>query len=163
MLVKFFNRAVQKGLDEQGLPFYENALFITISRDSTHEVIREADEDDFVRFPETYEAFLKANDNGDVLSGIPIEMWPLATPADVENIRLNKIKTVQELAKLDKSKAPAYIGVLVDKAKDYVNMAGDVGKTAQQIDKLKESLNAAVEQNKQLKEKIKAMQDEKKS
>lgn len=139
MFVKFYNRPVATRKDENGLPFYENQVFVIIARDATNQVERRADEEDFDRFPETYAAFLKATRRDEKHEGLILEMWPLVTPADVENLKVHGFHTVQQLAKVnrsDQAKMPPHIGVLVTSAKNYVKVAGEVAKTAERVEEL---------------------------
>lgn len=139
MFVQFYNRAIQTRVDEAGLPYYENQVYVVIARDSTNQVDRKADQNDIDRFPEHYKAFERANEKTETHEGLIIEMWPLVSSADVANLKAHGYHTVQQLAKTDaktKTSMPAHIAVLVDQAKSYVKVAGETSKIAARIEEL---------------------------
>lgn len=163
MFVTFYNHPVQTKIDEQGLPFYENKVFVIISRDHTNEVNRPADEDDFERFPETYAAFLKATSKEEKHEGLVLEMWALATPADILNLKAHGFHTVQQLAKVAKGKQaemPPHIGVLVEQAKNYVKIAGDANLVTERINALTEEISMLKEDAKEYRRQLAAAQDQ---
>jgi len=155
MFVTFYNRAVKTNkLDEAGLPFYENKVFVIIARDHTNQVNREADQDDFDRFPETYAAFIKAHSKVEQHEGLPIEMWSPASPSDIENLKVHGFFTVQQLAKTTpqvRKTMPPHIAVLVDLAKKYIAVAGDANKTSQHISEMMDEIVSLRDENQTLK------------
>jgi len=164
MFVTFYNRPVKKGLDEAGLPFYQDQVFVIIARDHTNQVDREADQDDFDRFPETWASFQKANDKNTSHEGFLIEMWPMASPSDIANLKAHGFFTVQELAKVTKqaqSKMPPHISVLVNQARSYIAIAGDANKLSEKIDALTSERDALIEENRTLRAQLAAIPKQK--
>jgi predicted RNase H-like nuclease (RuvC/YqgF family) len=139
MFVQFYDRAIQTKVDEAGLPFYENQLYVIIARDSTNQVDRKADQNDIDRFPDHYAAYARSHEKIQTAEGLIVEMWPLVNSADVANLKSHGYHTVQQLARVDaktKSSMPSHIAVLVEQAKNYVKVAGDTNKIAERIEEL---------------------------
>ncbi len=140
MLVKFFWNPIQRGVDEEGIPNYVDVPFVTIARDITNTVVREADEEDFERFPDEWKYFQKSTAKYEPLeSGLPLEMWPVASPAEVENLKARGFRTVQDVAKMSadqQHRAPAFIGSLVINAKNYMKIAGEANLATQAMTNL---------------------------
>jgi len=156
MFVTFYNRAINTKTDEAGLPFYEDKVFVIIARDMTNQVDREATQEDFDRFPETYSAFLKANTKVEHHEGLILEMWPMVTPAEVMNLKSHGLYTVQQLAKTSKNEKPPYVHVLVEKVKNYVKIAGVAGLTSEKIDELYSTIELLREENTSLRAELTA-------
>lgn len=149
MLAQFYYNPVKVGVDDEGVDNYVDRVFIKITRDITHTVNRLASQEDFERFPAEYRYFEKATAEYEPLeSGLPIEMWPIATPSDVMNLKGHTIRTVQELAKakLGAGVPPNFI-TLAGYAKDYVRIAGEASKITEMSTRL-------TEENKMLRDEI---------
>lgn len=147
MLAKFFYHPVQKSTDESGLPHYEDVVYVTINRDATHSMTRAATEEDMERFAPFYSAFVKATAPYEKLEGFPLEMWPVASPSDVANLKIRGIRTVQELAKMPSTGLPPHAVELSRKAKNFIKMAGASNKMTEEAEKI-------LAENEQLKESV---------
>lgn len=151
-VTSFYKAAVLDGLDDAGLPFYRDAVMIRIFRDTTHTVERLAEDSDFELYEAEYRFFEKRHSKDEVVEGFIIEMWPMLSPADVANLRGHGIRTVQQLAKMQRQGLPSPIADLVDQAKTYVKMAGAGGtQLAAKVAELTEINAVLVEENKLLK------------
>ena len=99
MFIRFYLQPVESGTSEDdGLPLYRDVEFITINRDATHTVSREVSDEDRKMFRELYEPFRDYATKQEKVEGFPIEEWAALRPAEVQNIRLRGIRTVQQLA-----------------------------------------------------------------
>lgn len=148
MLAQFYYAPVEVGKDEDGIANYEDRIWIKITRDVTHTVNRLADEDDYERFPDELKYFERAFAKYEPLTeGLPLEMWPVATPADVANIKGRGIRTVQQLAKTRLDGVPPHFTSLIQHANTYIKVAGAAAQATERM----ASLEA---ENKELKEQV---------
>lgn len=149
MLVQFFWDAVQRGVDEEGIPNYVDVPFIRINRDITHTMVRQATEEDEENYPDHWKYFQKSTAKFEPLEGgLPLEMWPVASPAEVMNLKGRGFRTVQDVAKMSTDKlasAPGFVHSLVINAKNYMKVAGEANLATEVMTNLSE-------ENKQLKE-----------
>lgn len=151
----FYKAPMQDGIDEAGVPFYRDITMVRIFRDTTHTVERIAEESDYELYEAEYRFFEKRHAKDEVVEGFVIEMWPMLTPADVMNLRGHGVRTVQQLAKMQKQGLPAPIADLVEKAKTYVKLAGAGGtQLAAKVAELTEMNVVLVEENRTLKNTI---------
>lgn len=139
-MVRFYYSPVKTGQDENGVPVYSDVVFVQITMDPTNTVDRKAKESDFERFPDQYNYFLKSTAAYEPIEGkVPLEMWPMATPADVANLKARNIRTVEDLAAASGDlikRMPPSVVTLVQSARNYLSMAGSVNKDSKQADKL---------------------------
>jgi len=148
MLAQFYYAPVEVGKDEDGIANFEDRIFIKITRDVTHTVNRQADEDDFERFPDELKYFERAFAKYEPLTeGLPLEMWPVASPSDVANIKGRGIRTVQQLAKTKLDGVPPHFTSLIQHAVTYIRVAGEAAQTT-------EKMSALEAENKELKEQV---------
>ena len=164
MLAKFQYVATENGKGEDGLPFYKDTIFVTITRDATHTVTRVAKEEDFARFAPHLAAFEKQNKGYKELEGFPLEMWSALRPSEVATLKMRDIRTVQELANAPKSIIkimPSEYVELVHEAKRFIELAGmgsglteKANELAFNNEALKEELANAQRQIKLLTEKL---------
>jgi hypothetical protein len=151
MMVRFYYAPVNTGIDENGVPVYTDKVHVTINVDSTNTVERPARDTDIERFPDQYEHFMKASAAYEPIEGkVPLEMWPMCRPADIQNLKARGIRTVEDLAaaKADLlKKMPPAVVSLVESAKNYLAMAGSVNQKSELADKL-------IQENKLLKEEV---------
>jgi hypothetical protein len=151
MMVRFYYAPVNTGNDENGVPVYTDKVHVTINVDSTNTVERPARESDIERFPDQYAYFMKSSVGYEPIEGkVPLEMWPMCRPSDIQNLKARGIRTVEDLAAakpdLVKRMPPAVVS-LVESAKNYMAMAGSVNKKSELADKL-------IQENKILHEEI---------
>lgn len=151
MMVRFYYAPVKSGEDENGVPVYDDVVFVTINVDATNTVERKARDTDFERFPDQYAYFKKSTADYEPIEGqVPLEMWPMATPADVQNLKVRDIRTVEQLAKAGPDllkRMPPAVAALVTSAKNYLALAGSVNKSAERAD-------ALISENANLKEEV---------
>jgi hypothetical protein len=165
MLVRFYYAPVKVHNDDGGIPVYSDVAFVQITMDATTTVDRKARDADFERFPEQYAHFLKTQVGYEPIENeVPLEMWPMCTPADVQNLRARGVRTVEQLAKakpeLVKIMPPSVVS-LVGSAKNYLTMAGSAAKTTALADKLINENNVLKEENAMLKAQIANLKAEK--
>lgn len=159
MLVTFYRRPKETGKAEDGLPLFTDVVFVKIYRDPTLTIDRPAKDEDIERFQAQYNAFLKATaDIEEMEEGTPLEMWPVASPADVESFKSRGVRTVQSLATFSKTKLPPSVAVLVDKAAAYVKAAKNDDPLSK-IAELEDELAEAAKENKQLKSRLAKLQE----
>ena len=164
MLVKFYFRPVKTGTGEDGLPLYEDQVWVKINRDMTHSVDRQAKEEDFSRFRELYDSFKRETADYSELEGFPLEMWSALRPAEVANLKSRNFRTVQDLAKTKGTvlqSMPGDYKELVARSKKFIALAGmgtGLTKEAERISSenelLKEDLAAAKKHIKALEAKM---------
>jgi hypothetical protein len=151
MIVQFFYEAVQEGVDESGVPNYIDVPFIRITRDITHTVTRRMEEDDQDLYPDHWKFFLKSTAKYEPLEGgLPLEMWPVASPAEVMNLKGHGFRTVQDLAKMvqsKKEKLPPSFVALVEHSRNYLKVAGAAAQAT-------ETMSRLTDENKQLREEL---------
>lgn len=157
MFVRFYYAPVLSGNDESGVPVYDDVVHVIINVDATNTVDRKARESDIERFPEQYEYFKKSSVGYEPIEGqVPLEMWPMCKPADIANLKVRGIRTVENLAATKPDvlkKMPPAVASLVESAKNYMAVAGSVNKKSELADKL-------IEENKVLREEVDLLKSE---
>lgn len=165
MMVRFYYAPEKSGTDENGLPVYSDVPFVQITMDATTTVDRKARDTDIERFPEQYAHFEKMHAKYDPIENeVPLAMWPMCSPADIKNLNVHGIRTVEALAKAKPDlvkKMPASVVALVDQAKKYLTMAGSAAKTSELANRLISENEALKEENSMLKAQIANLQAEK--
>jgi hypothetical protein len=115
-----------------GLPVYRDVVMIQIERPPTLKLNREAEPQEFVDYPDEYDAFkkeIRARDPGVSEIGYPLVMWPALTPASVQMFAVRGIYTVEELAKLaGRRDLPGNLAELALRAERLVDMQKNFGK-----------------------------------
>lgn len=139
-MVRFYYSPVKTGQDENGVPVYSDVVFVQITMDPTNTVDRKAKESDYERFPDQYEYFKKSMARYEPIENkVPLEMWSMCSPADVQNLKARNIRTVEDLAAASGDlvkRMPPAVAALVGLAKNYMTMAGSVNKDSQMANKL---------------------------
>jgi len=140
MMVRFYYSPVKTGQDENGVPVYSDVVFVQITMDPTNTVDRKAKESDYERFPDQYNYFLKSTAKYEPIENkVPLEMWPMATPSDVANLKARGVRTVEDLAASSADlvkRMPPSVVALVTSARNYLAMAGSVNQNSEKADKL---------------------------
>jgi len=137
LFVEFHTKAVENTFlsEKEGRPVYENVDFISIHTpgDRNKKVVRKVaktqDEangnaPDTVRFRVQWEAYQQ--NKAQVSNGTPLEMWPPIDPATIENLKVFRIFTVEQLASTAESNfdnLPLGIRAWRDKAKSWLASA----------------------------------------
>jgi hypothetical protein len=150
MLVNFYYRPTESGKDASGIPVYTDKVFVQITMDALTTVDRPAEENDFERFPEHYAHFLKSTAKYEPIEGkIPLEMWPISSPAETMNFKARGIRTVEDLAKVSASTAKNWPGSatsLIELAKQYMQNAGNGTAIVEELNLLKSTMTDLKEQ-----------------
>lgn len=127
LYVRFFQhpRRNEVKSQEAGRPIFEDAEYIEIRipGDKDNIVVRPVRPLDRSRFRERYLKFRQGIE--DVVEGMPLEMWPVVTRAQAEELKFFNIRTVEQLAEVSDGLAQKFIGIheLKRKAKTYVEAA----------------------------------------
>lgn len=127
LIVRFQYEAVENKANSvaAGMKKFDNILFVYIQAAGQRDnVVRKATEEDKARFSKQYEAFLNKQET--VIDGTPIEMWPILTPAEVAELKHQKIYSIEQIKNLPDSRLSQmglYGRQLRDKANDYFSTA----------------------------------------
>ena len=125
LAVKFSKKAVHNKFksDQECRQVFEDVdwINIRIPGDKTTEVSRKVKEEDKERFAFQWNNYL--NREEDKKNGIPLDMLPGITPAQVANLQALKVETVEQLANLhEKGIKNLFEGRdLVKKAKSFLD------------------------------------------
>lgn len=123
LIVRFEYRAIENRIRSanEGGKKYDNVLFVTIQAAGQRDTVeREATDEDKERFSRQYQGFLNKQET--VVDGTPIEVWPVLSPAEVAELKYNKIYSIEQIANLPDSRLSLmgmYGRKLRDKARDY--------------------------------------------
>lgn len=102
LAVKFFKKAVYQRAESEreGRQIFKDVDYISIKipGDSHTIVEHKATDEDKRRFSKIWEAYVERNEN--IQSGIPLEMLPGISPAQVQNYRGHNIYTIEQLSGL---------------------------------------------------------------
>lgn len=165
MMVRFYYAPVKSGTDEHGVPVYTDKVFVIITVDSTNTVERPARDSDYERFPDQYAYFLKTSVAYEPIENqVPLEMWAMCGPSDVQNLKARGVRTVEQLAKVSnelRSRMPPAVAALVTSAQNYLAMAGSVNKDSKRADDLINENAALKEEVGILRAELKALRKEK--
>lgn len=87
--------------EKEGKPCFDNIEYVKIllPGDSKTVVDRPAHDGDRDRFARQYTAFI--NKHSQAPEGMPIEQWPVMDPATVEECKMSKLFTVEQIAGLN--------------------------------------------------------------
>lgn len=161
-----------------GSPQYTNELYATItaagSKDNVVRPVKEwfemlRREVQQERFPAEwlthYERQLEFFTKGEELpvDGLPVKMWPAASPAQVKQMLDLHVLTVEQLAEANEELIAA-LGMggraLVQKAKDYLRSAGDHGGLVMELETLRRDLAQAELDKKDMQTQLSALQNQ---
>lgn len=99
-IVRFFQEAKQLGFESEaaGHPVFRDVdmVEIQIPGDMNNNVVKEVTEKEMRAFPREYEAYKRGLEPS--VDGIPLEQWPLLTPAQVKNYKAWNFATVEQIA-----------------------------------------------------------------
>lgn len=133
LFVKFYINPVKNNVksEEAGRPIFEDVEFISIvsPADSTSKIDRKASEKDRDRFHRQYAAFKRGE--SEKIEGTPLEEWAQLTRSQVEEMRYQGFRVVEQVAAANDSQVqkmgPGGYG-LREKAKAFVAYAKDTAK-----------------------------------
>jgi hypothetical protein len=141
LAVKFSKKAVHNKFksEQEGRQVFEDVdwINIRIPGDKTTEVSRKVKEEDKERFEFQWNNYL--NREEDKKNGIPLDMLPSITPAQVANLQALRVETIEQLANLhEKGIKNLFEGRdLVKKAKLFLEGDNYAKKLEEEIEKLK--------------------------
>ena len=127
LYAKFYNNAIEDSAEtkKQGRPIYKDVAFLTIQAPGNKEskINRPVRQGDAERFPKQWAAF--NNDEEQVQQGTPLEVWPVITRAQVEELRYFNVYTVEQLAGMPLSNLQNFRGGinLQERAKLFLEVA----------------------------------------
>jgi hypothetical protein len=132
-IINFIEGWEQDGVGVDGLPMFRPVVKIRKSVPPLTEVEYVATEEDFAEFPLPYQRFLKEQGSRrPEVEGYPLALWPVISPSDFKVLAARDIVTVEQLAKIadrrDTSTVPAPIVELAKRAKQMIELQGQVGK-----------------------------------
>lgn len=164
--VKFYSKPVQNEFKtlEQGRPIYEDRVFVTIQIPGNQlSVINTiAQEHHKLRFPLQWAHFMNTHGNEDKIVGTPLDQWSFLRPAQVEELKAVKFKTVESIAfasDLQLQSIGMIAGIspfaLRDRAKVYLESANNNSIVQKQIDENR-MLKQSLEEEKQARELMEA-------
>src|SRR3990167_2224112 len=101
-MVSFYDREVQNQFksEQEGRPIFEMKCYIlkVPPGDKLVEIDRKATKQDFLRYPQEYEMYMKRQTTP--VNGTPLEAWAQITRAQVAEYKALNIFTVEQLAEL---------------------------------------------------------------
>lgn len=157
LAVKFYTAPMedQVASKQEGRPIFKPTEWIDIrvpgSRDSRIRKVRPAD---IERFPQHYAAFKNrtAKDEEDVI-GTPLEVWPVVSSSQVQELRFFNIKTVEHLASAPDNLGQKFMGFqnLKTQAAAFIKAASETAP----IMALQERVGQLETQNKNLMNELK--------
>lgn len=110
-----------------GVPKYSDQDFITITTPGDNKLVVHTPVTEYHiwRFPIEHAHFKKGQ--GELVTGMPIALWPYLTPSQIRELNNANVRTVEQIAGLSDSNAGAFAGFysLKDKAKQFLSLAGD--------------------------------------
>ena len=101
-MISFYDREVQNQFksEQEGRPIFEMKCYIrkVPPGDKLVEIDRKASKQDFLRYPQEYEMYMKRQTTP--VNGTPLEAWAQITRAQVAEYKALNILTVEQLAEL---------------------------------------------------------------
>ena len=101
-MISFYDREVQNQFksEQEGRPIFEMKCYIrkVPPGDKLVEIDRKASKQDFLRYPQEYEMYMKHQTTP--VNGTPLEAWAQVTRAQVAEYKALNILTVEQLAEL---------------------------------------------------------------
>lgn len=157
--IKFFHNPVQNKdkTSKEGRPIFDNVEFVEIAYPGkTDVVVRKVREEDKQLYAAHYAQF--KNEEEQIGQGTPLALFPLLTPAEVQEARYFKCYTIEHLAELKDGPLSVY----AKKAQEYLKATKNAAKYTQleaENAKMKteiESLKAHVDELKSVVNKLSA-------
>ena len=131
LYVQFYVRPVMNNFrsSEEGRPIYEEKEYIRIivPGDSKTTVDCPVTDEFRMRFQNQYDKFKRGL--AQAVEGTPLEMWPVITRSQVEELKHFRVRTVEDLAGLADSSVQNFMGLvsLKNKAKAFLEAASGNG------------------------------------
>lgn len=158
-MVRFYKRAkeIKWKSREAGHPVYEDVDYIEIHKPgSKNQIIdRPVKDEDQGTYSRQWEAYKAGEDQP--IDGLPLDMWPQVTPAQIALLKHHKVMSVEQLAALPEGQAVS-LGregiTLRNKAKSYLEAAEDKGKLSERLTALEEQTARSSEREAEMRETI---------
>ncbi len=134
---------------EAGYEVCDDVLYIEIRKPGDRNLVvkRKATDEDKRRFASTYDAF-EAGEQ-EPMHGMPLAHWPQISPAQVNFLKMNGVKTLEQFIELPGHQASGLgrgIAELQAKAKRYVEAASGPGVVSEKMTKLEDQILLLQEQ-----------------
>lgn len=144
---------------EAGHEVCEDTLYVEIRKPGDRNLVinRKATDQDKFRFAQTFKAFETGEQ--EPLEGMPLSHWPQISPAQVSQLKINGIKTLEQFIELPGHQAEGLgrgISELQNKALKYMEAANGPGAVSEKMSKLEEQILLLQEQIKGQSETIEA-------
>ncbi len=117
------------------VPFVE----VVVPGDTKSMVDRPATDADKERWPTQWARFERASADAPQRDGLPIDEWPVVSPAQAMNLKVQNIFMVEDLAAVDDNNIAGIMGGLAlrEKARAYMERAADGAETNAAIERMK--------------------------
>jgi hypothetical protein len=134
-LASFHDGYAEDGISTDGLPHYIPRLMITLSVPPYTLLTREANDEDFETYPDSYQLYKKQRRSAEVSheEGYPLVLWPAAGQAAIKMLAARDIYTVEALAKYSErgsglEKMPGELRELALRAKAMIDLSAELGQ-----------------------------------
>lgn len=132
MNVRFFDKAVDAGRGEDGMPVYRLRTMVEVARSPNHRLVRRAEPEDRRRWPRAHAAYEALRDPA--IDGFPVVAWPGIDEAVRETLKCRGILTLEALAATDVTQAPVEVREAKTKAVTFLEaLRSDAPKLAARI------------------------------
>ena len=174
-MVSFYDREVQNQFksEQEGRPIFEMKCYIrkVPPGDKLVEIDRKATKQDFLRYPQEYEMYMKRQTTP--VNGTPLEAWAQITRAQVAEYKALNIFTVEQLAELPdgyghkimgfqgwKQKAQSFLMAAKGQG-EFDKLQTELRKRDEEIARMRANENATAELMKSLQERLGALENQK--
>ena len=174
-MISFYDREVQNQFksEQEGRPIFEMKCYIrkVPPGDKLVEIDRKASKQDFLRFPQEYEMYMKRQTTP--VNGTPLEAWAQITRAQVAEYKALNIFTVEQLAELPdgyghkimgfqgwKQKAQSFLMAAKGQG-EFDKLQTELRKRDEEIARMRANENATAELMKSLQERLSALENQK--
>lgn len=171
-IVSFYDREVQSEFksNEEGRPIFDMKCYIkkVPPGDKLVEIDRKASKQDFMRYPQQYEMYMKHQTTP--VNGTPLEVWAQITRAQVAEYKAMNIFTVEQLAELPdgyghkimgfqnwKQKAQAFLMAAKGQG-EFDKLKTELKKRDDEIERMKANETATADMMRSMKERLDAIE-----
>ena len=113
LFAQFYTRAHpdETASKEAGRPKFTDKAYIRIlmAGNKENQIDRPASEIDKARFPKQWSAY-ESKSTEEFVEGTPLNMWPILSPAQIEELRFANVRTVEQLANMPDAQAQGAMG-----------------------------------------------------
>ena len=148
--VRFYERALPNNFqtESQGRPIFDSVVFIEIHTpgNQLNIIDRPKIKNDEFRFPRQWTFYANTHSDDPAKQGTPLSQWPLIDVAKAEMLKAMKFFTVEQVA-FASDEQIGHIGMLAgmaptsfrDRAKAYLEVAGNANAVSKQAEALRAS------------------------